>query len=127
MNENILESFNRLIWHDSKLSSLRTVNQDLDRTVIVFVDLFSALPSHPILWCTLAEFFPIKGQCGTEVRSATSDRADSGPDRRLAFLDPRSEKHAEAPGSDGSQYARRHGQGGADAANAFQPSRSHSK
>jgi hypothetical protein len=35
MNENIPESFNRLIWHDSKLRSLRIVRRDdLDEVVL---------------------------------------------------------------------------------------------
>src|SRR6266403_175852 len=36
MSENILESFNRLIWHDSKLRSLRILrnNDDLDEVLL---------------------------------------------------------------------------------------------
>src|SRR6266849_8181010 len=35
MNENIPESFNRLIWHDSKLRSLRIIRRDdLDEVVL---------------------------------------------------------------------------------------------
>src|SRR5271166_245517 len=70
--------------------------------------------------------FPIKRQRGQEVRGATSDRAESGGASRLACLDPRSEKLGEATDSDGWSHAPRHGQGCADASNAFLPLGPHS-
>src|SRR6266699_586365 len=56
-----------------------------------------------------------------EVRRATSDRADFGGAGRLACLGPKSQKHGEASGPDGSPHAPRHGQGRAYAPYAFLP------